>query len=64
MSDTSNSYVLELSSYTQPSIIEDSRNAWVEYGEDNNYYSTEDINLAIIDKLVRLLSINPKNINK
>jgi len=62
MSETSNSFVLELSSYTQPSIIEDSRNAWVEYGEDNNYYSwlidryrNSPTNNAVINNMAKLI---------
>ena len=62
MSDTSNSFVLELSSYTQPSIIEDSRNAWVEYGESNNYYSwlieryrNSPTNNAVINNMAKLI---------
>ena len=30
-----NIHVLELSSYTAPTIIEDSKEDWVEYGADN-----------------------------
>lgn len=62
MNETSNSFVLELSSYTQPSIIEDSRNAWVEYGEDNNYYSwlidryrNSPTNNAVINNMSKLI---------
>lgn len=62
MSETSNSFVLELSSYTQPSIIEDSRNAWVEYGEDNNYYNwlidryrNSPTNNAVINNMAKLI---------
>jgi len=31
-------HVLNLSSYTAPPVIENTRNEWVEYGEDNNYF--------------------------
>jgi hypothetical protein len=31
-------HVLNLSSYTAPPVIENPRNEWVEYGEDNNYF--------------------------
>ena len=62
MNETSNSFVLELSSYTQPSIIEDSRNAWVEYGEDNNYYNwlidryrNSPTNNAVINNMAKLI---------
>ena len=30
--------IIELSRYTAPTISEDKRNEWVNYGEDNNYY--------------------------
>ena len=33
-----NSIILELASYERPVITEDSREDWVEYGADNNYY--------------------------
>lgn len=62
MSETSNSFILELSSYTQPSIIEDSRNAWVEYGESNNYYDwlidryrNSPTNNAVINNMAKLI---------
>ncbi len=31
-------HVLNLSSYTAPPVVENARNEWVEYGEDNNYF--------------------------
>ena len=31
-------HVLNLSSYTAPPVVENARNDWVEYGEDNNYF--------------------------
>ena len=31
-------HVLNLSSYTAPPVVENPRNDWVEYGEDNNYF--------------------------
>lgn len=31
-------HVLNLSSYTSPPVVENTRNDWVEYGEDNNYF--------------------------
>ena len=31
-------HVLNLSSYTAPPVVENPRNEWVEYGEDNNYF--------------------------
>lgn len=53
--------VLNLSKYSQPEIIEDSRESWVEYGADNNYYSylidryrNSATNNAVINNIVRL----------
>jgi len=31
-------HVLNLSSYTSPPVVENPRESWVEYGEDNNYF--------------------------
>jgi len=31
-------HVMQLSSYTAPKVMEDSRDKWVAYGEDNNYF--------------------------
>jgi len=31
-------HVMQLSSYTAPKVMEDSREKWVAYGEDNNYF--------------------------
>jgi len=31
-------HVMQLSSYTAPRVMEDSRDKWVAYGEDNNYF--------------------------
>ena len=31
-------HVLRMSSYTAPPVIENARNEWIEYGEDNNYF--------------------------
>lgn len=53
--------VLNLSKYTQPIIVEDSREAWVEYGENNNHYqflidrfrNSATLN-AVINNVVRL----------
>ena len=33
---TNNTHILELSAYTQPEIIEDGRDKWVEYGTEND----------------------------
>lgn len=41
-----NVHVLELSAYTTPTIQESKRDAWVEFGEDNNYFN------FIIDRFV------------
>ena len=38
MSDKKNIHILELSTYSQPEIIEDSKNDWVEYGVNNDHY--------------------------
>lgn len=55
-------HVLELSKYTQPEIVENTRNAWVEYGEDNDYYEwlmcryrNSTTNNAIINNMARLI---------
>jgi hypothetical protein len=42
----SNIHVLELSTYTTPVVQESKRDAWVEFGEDNNYFN------FIIDRFV------------
>lgn len=39
MSSTNNVHILELSAYTQPEIVENTRSEWVEYGKDNDYYN-------------------------
>ena len=31
-------HVLNLSSYSSPQVIEDTRNNWVAYGDDNDYF--------------------------
>lgn len=38
MSEQTNIHVLELSTYSQPDIIEDSKHEWVEYGTNNDHY--------------------------
>lgn len=55
-------HVLQLSKYTQPEIVEDTRNAWVEYGENNDYYEwlmcryrNSTTNNAIINNMARLI---------
>lgn len=60
MSD--NLHILSLSAYTTPVIQESKRDNWVEYGEDNNYYSflidrytNSTTNSAIINNVARLI---------
>jgi len=60
MSD--NLHILSLSAYTTPVIQESKRDNWVEYGEDNNYYSflidrytNSTTNSAIINNIARLV---------
>lgn len=60
MSD--NLHILSLSAYTTPVIKESKRDNWVEYGEDNNYYSflidrytNSTTNSAIINNITRLV---------
>ena len=56
-----NLHVLNLSAYTSPVIQESKRDAWVEFGEDNNYfqylierYTYSTTNNAIINNISRL----------
>jgi hypothetical protein len=58
----SNIHVLELSSYTAPVIQESKRDAWVEFGEDNNYfqfiidrYVNSTTNSSVINNVNRLI---------
>lgn len=60
MSD--NLHILSLSAYTTPVIQESKKDNWVEYGEDNNYYSflidrytNSTTNSAIINNVSRLV---------
>jgi hypothetical protein len=60
MSD--NLHILSLSAYTTPLIQESKKENWVEYGEDNNYYSflidrytNSTTNSAIINNISRLI---------
>jgi hypothetical protein len=60
MSD--NLHILSLSAYTTPLIQESKKDNWVEYGEDNNYYSflidrytNSTTNSAIINNITRLI---------
>jgi hypothetical protein len=57
-----NNNIIQLSSYTAPVIVENNRNEWVEYGEDNNYYqflidrySNSATNNAVINNICRLI---------
>ena len=34
-----NLHIINLSSYNKPKITEDKKRDWVNYGEDNDYYS-------------------------
>ena len=60
MSD--NVHILSLSAYTTPTIQESKKDNWVEFGEDNNYYSflidrytNSTTNSAIINNISRLI---------
>lgn len=57
-----NNNIIQLSSYTAPEVIESTRNEWVEYGADNNYYqflidrySNSATNNAVINNICRLV---------
>jgi hypothetical protein len=59
---SNNVHVLNLSAYTTPVIQESKRDAWVDYGEDNNYYqflldryTNSTTNNAIINNITRLI---------
>lgn len=59
---SNNVHVLNLSAYTTPVIQESKRDAWVDFGEDNNYYSflldrytNSTTNNAIINNISRLV---------
>lgn len=70
----SNTHILQLSSYTQPEIIEDGRDKWVEYGTENNYYTwlidrrrNSTTNGSIINNITRLMygrGLYAKNANR
>ena len=58
----SNIHVLELSTYTTPTVQESKRDNWVEFGEDNNYfqfiidrYVNSTTNSAVINNVSRLI---------
>jgi len=57
-----NSHILELSAYTQPEIVEDSKLDYVTYGSDDEYYNwlierfrNSPTNNAIINSITRLM---------
>jgi hypothetical protein len=59
---SNNVHVLNLAAYSTPTIQESKRDAWVEYGEDNNYYqflidryTNSTTNNAIINNISRLI---------
>ena len=59
---SNNVHVLNLSAYTTPIIQESKRDAWVDFGEDNNYYqflldryTNSTTNNAIINNISRLI---------
>ena len=59
---SNNVHILNLSAYTTPVIQESKREAWVDYGEDNNYYqflldryTNSTTNNAIINNISRLV---------
>jgi hypothetical protein len=59
---SNNVHVLNLSAYTTPVIQESKRDAWVDFGEDNNYYqflldryTNSTTNSAIINNISRLI---------
>jgi len=59
---SNNIHLLELSTYEAPVITESKRNAWVEYGESNDYYNhlidmytNSTTNNAIINNITRLV---------
>jgi hypothetical protein len=59
---SNNVHILNLSAYTTPVIQESKRDAWVDFGEDNNYYqflldryTNSTTNNAIINNISRLV---------
>ena len=57
-----NLHIVNLASYNRPKISEDKNRDWVEYGEDNDYYSylidlytNSTTNNAIINNMSRLI---------
>jgi len=74
MSDKKNIHILELSTYSQPEIIEDSKNDWIEYGVNNDHYEflidrykNSTTNNSIINNVARLIygkGLNASNASK
>ena len=74
MSDKKNIHILELSTYSQPDIVEDSKNDWVEYGVNNDHYEflidrykNSTTNNSIINNVARLIygkGLNASNASK
>jgi hypothetical protein len=59
---SNNVHILNLSAYTTPVIQESKRDAWVDFGESNNYYqflldryTNSTTNSAIINNISRLI---------
>jgi hypothetical protein len=59
---SNNVHILNLAAYSTPTIQESKRDAWVEFGEDNNYYqflidryTNSTTNNAIINNISRLI---------
>lgn len=59
---SNNVHILQLAEYQQPTIHESKRDAWVEFGKDNNYfgylidrYTKSTTNSAIINNVSRLI---------
>ena len=57
-----NNNIIQLSSYTSPVVVETNREAWVEYGSENNHYqflidrySNSATNNAVINNICRLI---------
>ena len=58
----SNLHILNLAKYEKPEVVEDKRNDWVNYGDDNNYFQwlierfeNSPTNNAIINNISRLI---------
>lgn len=60
--DNSGIHFVQLEAYSAPKTVESNRNAWVEYGENNNYfqflidrYNTSATNNAVINNISKLI---------